>query len=344
MKTIGFRADGSWLASEILLCGTAGNPLAFAHPMTAIRLDLPSPPARTGVGVLVPPHLLAGVGLLLLVGCATTGERAEPTPAAVTTEPRNVEQTADSARPAPEAERAPARDPSDGDPLEAFNRSMYEFNDWFDHYVGKPVAKGYRAVLPDPVRRSFTNFFYNLREPIVIVNDVLQGKFAQAASDTGRFVVNTVVGILGLFDPASHLGMPRHDEDFGQTFGYWGVGDGPYLVLPFLGPRNLRDTVGLVGDWQLWAPNLVEAVSKGERNTLAVVNFVDTRAGLLDATDILAMAAGQDPYVFVREAYRQRRQHLIYDGKVPRKDDIESLLFEDPAPASKPDSPAPAPP
>jgi phospholipid-binding lipoprotein MlaA len=221
---------------------------------------------------------------------------------------------------------------------------MYEFNDWFDYYVGKPVAKGYRAVLPTPVRRSFSNFFNNLREPIVIVNDLLQAKFAQAASDTGRFVTNTLVGILGLFDPASHIGMPRHDEDFGQTFGLWGVGDGPYLVLPFLGPRNLRDTVGWVGDWYLWAPNLVEAVSTGERNTLVVVNFVDTRAALLDATDILEMAAGQDPYVFVREAYRQRRQHLIHDGKVPRKDDIESLLFEDAAPAPEPEPLAPAPP
>jgi phospholipid-binding lipoprotein MlaA len=287
---------------------------------------------------------MAVAAVLFLAGCATTQQGVGSAPTSGVAETRDIAQTAVVSPSAPAADGLPARDASDGDPLEAFNRSMYEFNDWFDYYVGKPVAKGYRAVLPTPVRRSFSNFFYNLREPIVIVNDLLQGKLAQAASDTGRFVTNTLVGILGLFDPASHIGMPRHDEDFGQTFGLWGVGDGPYLVLPFLGPRNLRDTVGLVGDWQLWAPNLAEAVSTGERNTLVVVDFVDTRAALLDATDILEMAAGQDPYVFVREAYRQRRQYLIYDGKVPRKDDTESLLFEDAAPAAKPEPPTPAPP
>jgi phospholipid-binding lipoprotein MlaA len=315
--------------------------------MTPISVDLPTPPARAGVGTLAPSRLMAMAAMAamaFLVGCATTQEGVDSAPTPGVAGPPDIEQAAVATAPAPEADRPPARDWSDGDPLEAFNRSMYEFNDWFDYYVGKPVAKGYRAVLPTPVRRSFSNFFNNLREPIVIVNDLLQAKFAQAASDTGRFVTNTLVGILGLFDPASHIGMPRHDEDFGQTFGLWGVGDGPYLVLPFLGPRNLRDTVGWVGDWYLWAPNLVEAVSTGERNTLVVVNFVDTRAALLDATDILEMAAGQDPYVFVREAYRQRRQHLIHDGKVPRKDDIESLLFEDAAPAPEPEPLAPAPP
>lgn len=293
----------------------------------------------------MPRRLLAVASLLLLVSCTTTQGRNDAALGAGAAESGGVEPSVVPAAASPSAERqSPAQDADDGDPLEAFNRSMYEFNDWFDYYVGKPVAKGYRAVLPDPVRRSFANFFLNLREPIVIVNDLLQGKLVQAASDTGRFVTNSVIGILGLFDPASRLGMPRHDEDFGQTFGLWGVGDGPYLVLPFLGPRNLRDTVGLVGDWQLWAPNLVEAVSAGERNALAVIDFVNIRAGLLDATDILQMAAGQDPYVFVREAYRQRRQHLIHDGKPPRKEDIESLLFEDAAPPPRPEAPAPAPP
>jgi phospholipid-binding lipoprotein MlaA len=207
------------------------------------------------------------------------------------------------------------------------------------------VAKGYRAVLPTAVRRGMSNFFNNLREPIVIVNDLLQAKFVQAVQDTGRFVTNTTIGILGFFDPAAHLGMPRHDEDFGQTFGAWGVGDGPYLVLPFLGPRNLRDTVGLVGDWELWAPNWIPQISNGERNALVVVNFVDTRAGLLDATDILSMAAGKDPYVFVREAYRQRRLSLIHDGQSPQAaKDIEQLLFEEEPPARAPGDAAPAPP
>jgi phospholipid-binding lipoprotein MlaA len=284
--------------------------------------------------------------LWLLVGCATSQTAAlAPAPAP-------------AGEIAPEPNAPPDRDPvaaptvgsptaavEDEDPFEGFNRAMYQFNDVFDRYVGRPVAKAYRWVLPTPVRRGLGNFFNNLREPIVIVNDLLQGKPVQAAQDTGRFVTNTVIGLLGLFDPAEHLGMPRHDEDFGQTLGVWGAGEGPYFVWPFLGPRYMRDSIGWVADWQLWTPNLLEDVSTGQRNTLAVWNFIDTRAGLLDATDILDQAAGQDPYAFVREAYKQRRRHLIHDGKLPQESDIESLLFEDdpkaPPPGTPPAIPAP---
>jgi phospholipid-binding lipoprotein MlaA len=251
---------------------------------------------------------LLAAGLVVLLGaCATTapGEGAE------------------NGREAPPAEERSR------DPLEGFNRAMYRFNETFDDYLMKPVARGYRWLLPSPVRTGIANFFRNLREPIVIVNDLLQGKLGQAASDTGRFLTNTTLGLAGLFDPASSLGMPRHDEDFGQTFGKWGVGEGPYIVWPILGPSTLRDSAGMVGDWYAYPPTHMD--NEGRRNTLRVLEAIDLRAQLLDATDILEQAAGEDPYVFVREAYRNRRQYLIYDGNPPREDP-KGLFDDDPPP------------
>lgn len=227
---------------------------------------------------------------------------------------------------------------TDRDPMEGFNRAIFTFNDKVDRYVFKPVAKGYRAVLPAPVRKGFSNFFSNLREPIVIVNDLLQGKFLQAASDTGRFLVNTIFGIAGLFDVATGAGLDKHHEDFGQTLGVWGVGEGPFLVLPIFGPSSIRDGVGLVGDIASYPPTYKDEVST--RHKLFGAEVVDTRARLLDAGDILDQAAGDDPYIFVREAYRQRRQSQITDGAAPAP--VDPSLFEDDKPA--PDkSPAPSP-
>lgn len=216
---------------------------------------------------------------------------------------------------------------------------MYSFNEWFDRNIFKPVSKGYRVVLPQPVRTGIGNFFSNLHEPIVIVSDLFQGKFKQALSDTGRFLVNTTVGIGGLFDPAKHMGMPKHNEDFGQTLAVWGVGDGPYLVWPFFGPSNLRDTVGDVVDWQIYPPNRLEETSTTDK--LLVLEMVDKRAQRLEASDILEQAAGQDPYTFVREAYRQRRRHLIHDGNPPKT--LPKGLFDDDDPPPKPKPPAPTP-
>ncbi len=219
------------------------------------------------------------------------------------------------------------------DPLEGFNRAMYTFNDKFDRYLLKPVAKGYRAVMPKPVSKSIFNFFSNLHEPMVMLNNLLQGKPGQAASDLGRLLVNSTVGIVGLFDVATKVGLQKHNEDFGQTLAVWGVGDGPYLVLPFFGPSNMRDGPALVVDWETYPPNHMEEHST--RDKLYVVEVVDKRAQLLEASDILEQAAGQDPYVFVREASRQSRRNQIYDGNPPQAAPPPGL-FEDDTPAPTP--------
>ena len=217
-----------------------------------------------------------------------------------------------------------------GDPLEPFNRAMYSFNDKLDRYLMRPVARGYRAVMPRPIRRGITNFFGNLREPAVMVNNALQGKFSRAASDLGRFLTNTTFGVFGLFDVATPMGLERSNEDFGQTLGAWGVGEGPFLVLPFFGPSNFRDGVGLYTDYQMYPPTYLHVSST--RWQLYAVEAVDVRARLLDAGDILEQAAGQDPYVFVREAYRQRRRALIGDGAEPGPAPLDPSIFEDDPP------------
>lgn len=217
------------------------------------------------------------------------------------------------------------------DPLEGFNRAMYTFNDKLDKYALKPLAKGYRAITPAPVSKGISNFFGNLHDPVIMLNNLLQGKPGQAVSDLGRFLVNTTVGIAGLFDVASRWGLQKHNEDFGQTLAVWGVGDGPYLVLPFFGPSNLRDGPAMIVDWEAYPPNHME--ERSTRDKLLLVEVIDKRAQLLDASDILNQAAGQDPYVFVREASRQRRRNLIYDGNPPQAAPPPGLFEEDsPAP------------
>ncbi|MBI5782308.1 MAG: VacJ family lipoprotein [Gammaproteobacteria bacterium] len=220
------------------------------------------------------------------------------------------------------------------DPLEGFNRAMYTFNDKLDRYVLKPLAKGYRAIMPAPVSKSISNFFSNLHDPANMLNNLLQGKPGQAASDLGRVLVNSTIGIAGLFDVATRMGLEKHNEDFGQTLAKWGVGDGPYLVLPFFGSSNLRDGVALPVDWETYPPNHMEEHST--RDKLLLVEVVDRRAQLLDASDILEQAAGKDPYIFVREAFRQRRRSLIYDGNPPQAAPPPGLFEEDePAPTAK---------
>ena len=200
------------------------------------------------------------------------------------------------------------------DPLEPINRVVYTFNDKVDVYVLKPLAQGYRKVVPTPVRRSVNHFFDNLWEPRTIVNDFLQGKFQQGAQDTLRFAFNTTAGIGGLFDVASAMDLPRHEEDFGQTFGRWGIGEGWYLVLPFLGPSTVRDTVGLFPDYALDPVSRHDEVR--ERNALYALRAIDRRAELLSASRIREEAA-LDPYLFTRESYRQHRWDRIWDGNPP---------------------------
>lgn len=204
------------------------------------------------------------------------------------------------------------------DPLEPLNRGIYAFNDAIDTAVMKPVAMGYRAVLPQFVRTGVSNFFSNLDDVTVIVNGILQLKIPQALSDTGRLLINTTVGVLGLVDVATHLGLEKHNEDFGQTLGYWGVGNGPYLMLPFFGPSTFRDGVGR------WVDAKTDPVRWEDhirtRNQFLVLRIVNTRANLLDSEKVLD-AAAIDRYAFLRDAYLQRRRSLVYDGNPPPESD-----------------------
>ncbi|MBM3358007.1 MAG: VacJ family lipoprotein [Betaproteobacteria bacterium] len=200
------------------------------------------------------------------------------------------------------------------DPLEPINRGIYHFNDGVDNLIFKPAAEVYRGVLPQVVRTGVSNFFSNIGDVIVALNNLLQGKFAQALSDVGRIAVNTTAGLLGVLDVATEIGLQKHNEDFGQTLGYWGIGDGPYLVIPFLGPSTVRDAVGLVADYKTNPITYVDP--NRDRNALYGLWFVNRRAELLDTTKILETAA-LDPYEFVRDAYLQRRRNLVYDGNPP---------------------------
>lgn len=201
------------------------------------------------------------------------------------------------------------------DPFEGFNRAMFRFNETVDAWLLKPVARGYDWLLPAPVKSGVGNVFTNLFQPAVAVNSLLQGKPGQSARDAGRFLVNSTVGVLGIFDVAKSAGLEPVEEDWGQTFAVWGVNDGPYFVWPIIGPRYLRDTFGWVFDW---ASNPVTYLEPVPSWTLRSLEIVDTRARLLPAEKVLDQAAGDDKYIFIREAYRQRRRSLIYDGNPPK--------------------------
>lgn len=203
------------------------------------------------------------------------------------------------------------------DPFEKYNRAVFKFNDGFDKVLLKPVAKGYRKILPSPVRRSVGNFFRNLLEPTTIVNDILQGKFEQAVTDSLRLLYNTSFGLLGIFDVATAIGIERHQEDFGQTFAVWGLKPGPYLMLPFLGPSNVRDGIGLLPYYFATDPRLYNSDSTVNL-ALVGINAVDSRAQLLTGSKLLELQL--DPYAFLRETYNQRRIDLIFDGDPPLED------------------------
>lgn len=199
---------------------------------------------------------------------------------------------------------------SDRDPLEGLNRFVYGFNNQADRFVLRPVAKQY-ARLPVFVRNRVSSFFSNLEEPTTVANDVLQGKWLRAVEDSTRFVVNSTAGVLGLFDVATHVDLPKNDEDFGQTLGKWGVGEGPYIMLPLLGPSSLRDGVALIPEY-LYTDPVTYIDASGTRLATRAVSVTDTRSGLLRADKLLNMQL--DPYVFLRESYRQKRQEAINDG------------------------------
>ncbi|QAU35834.1 VacJ family lipoprotein [Janthinobacterium sp. 17J80-10] len=200
------------------------------------------------------------------------------------------------------------------DPLEGFNRAMFDFNDTLDRAALKPAAQAYQAVLPDFVQAGVGNFFGNLGDVWTAVNNFLQGKIEAGAQDVVRVVANSTLGVLGLFDIASDSGVPKHKEDFGQTLGVWGVPAGPYVVLPFLGASTVRDTVALPAD--IYGDIWTYKDPVHWRNTGSVVRLVDRRAALLDASNLLEDAA-LDRYQFVRDAYMQRRLNQVYDGDPP---------------------------
>jgi len=200
------------------------------------------------------------------------------------------------------------------DPLESYNRKMHSFNQAFDNAISKPIAKGYKAITPEPIDHGITNFFNNLADVTSLVNNLLQGKLSRAGSDVGRLAMNTTVGLLGFFDVATNVGFPSYKEDFGQTLGYWGADSSPYLVLPFLGPSTLRDTIGLGGG--VAANPLVFIDNMDLYGGLTALDVVNTRADLLTTGEFLEEAA-IDPYVFTRDAYLQRRRYKIFDGSPP---------------------------
>jgi phospholipid-binding lipoprotein MlaA len=216
------------------------------------------------------------------------------------------------------------RDPRD--PLESYNRDMHEFNTSLDDFIVKPIAKGYKAVTPEPIDQGVTNFFNNIADINSAVNNLLQFKLSRFGSDVGRVATNSTVGLLGFFDVATNMGLPSYKEDFGQTFGYWGGEPSPYLVLPFLGPSTLRDTVGLGGDI------MVDPFFSLNTNTIywgfIALRAIDTRADLLTASKILE-AAAVDPYSFVRDAYLQKRRNEIYDGNPPADPYEEDIWAEE---------------
>jgi len=218
------------------------------------------------------------------------------------------------------------------DPFESFNRGIFAFNEGLDKVVLKPMAKGYKAVMPEPLNQGVTNFFNNLGDVIVIANDLLQFKFTQAASDTGRVLLNSTVGILGFFDVASKVGFAKHDEDFGQTLGYWGLGNGPYLVLPLFGSSSARDAFGLGADSFLDPLFYYYAGTESQVKALApyVAKVIDERSDLLALEKVVDTAA-LDKYTYRRDAYLSRREYLVYDGNPPEEnqEDIDDILFED---------------
>lgn len=209
--------------------------------------------------------------------------------------------------------------PRTDDPWETFNRKSYAFNDAMDKAIIRPTAVAYRKVTNPPVRRAISDFFTNLRLPITIANDLLQARPKQAVKSSGRFLVNLTIGVGGFFDPASRLGLPLEDNDFGITLARWGMPDGPFLMLPFVGPTTARDFWRMPVDSYFFDPLSIYARNQdykyGQQYIPQVLYLVTLRSRGIDAESFLESA--YDPYVFIRDAYRQQRLYKLYDGNPP---------------------------
>ena len=214
------------------------------------------------------------------------------------------------------------------DPWENWNRGTQEFNDNLDKAVIKPVAKGYLWVIPKFVNDGISNFFSNLNDIGVTVNDFMQLKILQGGMDASRFLINTTAGVVGFVDVAKMIDLPKHNEDFGQTLGFWGVPSGDYLVMPFLGASSPRDVAGAVGD-ALLNPLTYTFVFAGSGAAVSAINagaksldVTDTRADLMP-TEKIVNEASVDRYSFIKNAYQQRREYLLHDGNVPEEDEVQ---------------------
>jgi phospholipid-binding lipoprotein MlaA len=228
----------------------------------------------------------------------------------------------------PNAPRSPQ------DPWESWNRGVYKVNDALDRAVAKPVAKTYVRFVPHPIRLGVSNFFDNLRMPTVIINDTLEGKLRHTASDLGRFLLNTTLGVGGILDPATQAGLAKNKADFGLTLGVWGVHPGPFVEIPILGPSDLRDAPSLVVDAYTNPTTYIH--NDWIKYPLVVVDLIDTRAELLSLEPTLQTV--YDPYAFVRDAYLQRRAFLVSGVKVNKDEDsgLDPDAPDAPADASKP--------
>ena len=272
--------------------------------------------------------------LLLLSMLAPTAPARAQTPVPVE---RPTEEIIPLA-PEPEGESEAARN-DEVDPWEGFNRSMHGFNRGLDRYVAKPLARGYQAVTPRPLRSGISNFFLNLFQPLTAAHQLLQGKPGQAGTTLGRFALNVVLGLGGLFDPATDAGIPLRQEDLGQTLAVWGWKDSHYLVLPFFGPSTTRDGLGIAGDAFASPYRLVDddEVEYGLRG----LQLISDRANLLGAEEFIKDA--DDEYLIFRDAYLQRRQFQIRDGRDQTPDYLlEEFEFEDFDDDAEPPPDAPA--
>ena len=198
----------------------------------------------------------------------------------------------------------------ENDPWEGFNRAMFSFNEGLDRAILKPVTQGYRYVTPQIAQTGVNNFFENLKDVRTLVNNLLQGKVHNALEDFSRITFNTTFGLGGLIDVATPMGIPKNNEDFGQTLGYWGVSSGPYLVLPLFGPSTVRDTIGMVPDWYIDPVYYID--DNATRVSERALRVINTRSQLLDAERIVS----GDRYIFIRDAYLQRREFLVNDGEM----------------------------
>ena len=211
---------------------------------------------------------------------------------------------------------------ADQDLYEGLNRKVFQFNEWTDSKILRPTAKAYDKWVPRPIRSGVGNVFDNVFTPATALNQLLQGKPKRSLSDTGRFLMNTTLGLGGLLDVASQVGIPKHDEDFGQTFAVWGVGSGYYVVLPFFGPSNIRDGFGLAVGSLVNPMRLISPAQ--DRAAVTALYVVDLRADLLGVDELVT----GDKYLFRRDTYQQRREFLINDG-VSDEDPFEDDGFDD---------------